>query len=125
MQKNEELVALTKKMKASFCVVTCKALFNPNTGKTFADYTNHRVLVGKQSSIDKFKEVMADIKGSFEIKEQLEAIEVDERPDFKDLSPQEQKQIIDKLGELMISHDIDACISTSSEIVCNLKESEI
>lgn len=70
-QKNEELNKLAKDMPRSFCVITVEAAFDPNTSKTTYKYTNHRVLVGKQESIDKLKEAFKDVKGSFEIKEQV------------------------------------------------------
>ena len=56
-------------MVKSFCVLTVESKFNPASGKTTFDYINHRVLVGKQESIDKLKVAFADVKGSFELKE--------------------------------------------------------
>lgn len=73
-QKNEELSKLAKEMPRSFCVITVESAYDPKTEKTTFDYTNHRVLVGKQESIDALKKAFADVKGSFEVKEQVQAI---------------------------------------------------
>jgi len=61
---------LAKEMPRSFCVITVESAYDPETSKTTYEYTNHRVLVGKQESIDKLKEAFKDVKGSFEVREQ-------------------------------------------------------
>jgi hypothetical protein len=61
-------------MPRSFCVITVESKYNPHSKKTFHEYTNHRVLVGKQESIDQIKGRFGDIKGTFEVREQVQAI---------------------------------------------------
>jgi len=75
MTANSDLVAAAKEMPRKFCVITLTQVYFPSTGKSLYKYVNHRVLVGKQESIDllmgHFEE---NVKGSFEINKQTRAM---------------------------------------------------
>lgn len=74
-QKDENLSTIAKDMPRSFCVVTLENSYHPSSGKTFSKYNNHRVLVGKQESIDTLKTAFEDkVKGTFEVNNQIRAI---------------------------------------------------
>ena len=73
-QEDKDLKEAAKSVPRGFCVITCEAKFNPKNGKTFYDYTNHRIVMGKEDSVNKFKEAFKDLKGSWEVKEQMQAM---------------------------------------------------
>ena len=73
-QEDKDLKEAAKSVPQGFCVITCEAKFNPKNGKTHYDYTNHRIVMGKEDSVNKFKEAFKDLKGSWEVKEQMQAM---------------------------------------------------
>jgi len=75
LQGNEELKKLAKEMPRSFCVMVFSNGYNVTTEKWKGTFTNYRVLVGKQDSIDKLKKAMEEkvdkgAKGKYEIEMQ-------------------------------------------------------
>lgn len=69
MQADPALSTAAKGMARSFCVLVFEQEFNPVTGKTKSEFTNHRVLVGKQESIDLLKSAMEErVKGCFQLR---------------------------------------------------------
>jgi hypothetical protein len=74
-QKDENLKAVAKDMPRSFCVIVLESSYHPSTKKSYSQYKNYRVLVGKQESIDTLKTAFGEkLKGTFEIDEQIRAI---------------------------------------------------
>ena len=53
LQQKEEMREVAKEMQRSFCVITVESK-HPSGGKPRFNYCNHRVLVGKQGSVNKF-----------------------------------------------------------------------
>lgn len=76
LQKDEALKALAKEMPRSFCVMVFSNGFDPSTEKWKGTFTNYRVLVGKQDSIDQLKKAMDEkvAKGKYEIEMQEHAL---------------------------------------------------
>jgi len=76
LQKDETLKALAKEMPRSFCVMVFSNGYTPNTQKWKGSFTNYRVLVGKQDSIDQLKKAMDEkvAKGKYEIEMQEHAL---------------------------------------------------
>ena len=44
---------------------------------------------------------------------------------FRDMKPEEQQELITKLSDLLKAHKIDARITTTSEIVCDIGKKEL
>jgi len=76
LQKDETAKPLAKEMPRSFCVMVFKNNYDPSTEKWKGTFTNYRVLVGKQDSIDAIKKLMDEkvAKGKYEIELQEHAL---------------------------------------------------
>jgi len=75
MQADASLKEAAKDMPRSFCVLVLEQEYNPSTGNSNTKFTNYRVLVGKQESIDLLKSAMDEkVKGCFELKLQERAL---------------------------------------------------
>jgi hypothetical protein len=69
MSDNDALKEAAKDMPRKFCVVVLEQHYSPQNDSSLFKYTNYRVLVGKQESIDLLaKHFEENVKGSFEIK---------------------------------------------------------
>ena len=71
MSENDALKEAAKDMPRKFCVITLEQHYSPQNDSSLFRYMNHRVLVGKQDSIDLLsKHFEENVKGSFEINNQ-------------------------------------------------------
>lgn len=73
--KDSEIQEAVKSMARVFNVIVFETAYSPSSGSSGGQYTNHRVFVGPQASIDKFSSTIeAKCKGSFEVKSQTRAL---------------------------------------------------